>query len=73
MGMKDKHTKHELETQRWQAGTGVASSRTSFQNLSKMAKINPPFWAVWVPRMSMEGCNSIGTGLDDEQKPLILV
>ena len=33
MGVRDNHTKYELETQRWQPGTGVASARPPFQNL----------------------------------------
>ena len=49
---------------------GVARGTPRFQNVSKMRK-KYPFWAVWVPRMSMEGAICIGIALDDEPKPSI--
>ena len=44
MGVRDNHTKYELETQRWQPGTGVVSAGPPFQNLQFRAKISLFFW-----------------------------
>ena len=38
MGVKNKYTKYELETQRWRPGTGVANGQPRFQNLQFRVK-----------------------------------
>ena len=38
MGVRDNHTKYELETQRWRPGTAVASGGPRFQKLQFRAK-----------------------------------
>ena len=43
MGVKYNHTKFGQETQWWQPGTGVASGKPRFQNLSKIARKMPFF------------------------------
>ena len=40
MGVRDNHTKYELETQWWRPGTGVASAGPPLQNLQFGAKIS---------------------------------
>ena len=40
VGVRDNHTKYELETQRWRPGMGVASTGPPFQNLQFRAKIS---------------------------------
>ena len=40
MGVRDNHTKYELETQQWRPGMGVASAAPPFQNLQFRAKIS---------------------------------
>ena len=72
MGVKYNHTKFERETRRWRPATGFASGGPPFQNLSKMAK-NAFFWAVWVPRICVQGSICIGTNLNDKQTPFIIV
>ena len=49
MGVRDNHTKYEQETQRWQPGTGVASTGPPFQNLQFRAKIN-----LFLPKTALE-------------------
>ena len=44
MGVRDNHTKFEQETQRWRAGTLVASGENVFQKLQFSAK-SSHFWA----------------------------
>ena len=43
MSVKYKRTKFEQETQRWWPGTGFASGKSRFQNLSKRVK-KSHFW-----------------------------
>ena len=43
MGVRDNHTKYELEAQRWRPGTAVASGGPRFQKLQFRAK-NSHFW-----------------------------
>ena len=49
---------------------GITSGGPRFQNLSKNSQIKgPPFHAVSVPSMCVEGAVCMGTNLDDEQTP----
>ena len=41
MGVRDNHTKYELEAQRWRPGTAVASGGPRFQKLQFRAKNSP--------------------------------
>ena len=50
MGVRDNHTKYELETQRWRPGTGVASAGPPFRNLQFGAKISLFF----LPKTALE-------------------
>ena len=71
MGVRDKYTKYEQNTQQWRSGMGVAR-HLGLKIRQKWPKI-AIFGADWVPRMSMEGSNCIGTNLDDRQTALITV
>ena len=73
MGVKDNHAKFEQENQQWRPGTGGASGRPRFHNLSQMAPKNALCLGSLVPRLSMEGAICIAISLDDEQIPLITV
>ena len=49
MGVRDNHTKYELETQRWLPGTGVASAGPPLQKLQFRAKIS-----LFLPKTALE-------------------
>ena len=49
MGMRDNHTKYEPKTQRWRAGTSVASGRPPLRNLHFRAKIS-----LFLPKTTLE-------------------
>ena len=49
MGVRDNHTKYELDTQRWRPGTGVASAGPPFQNPQFRAKTSP-----FLPKTALE-------------------
>ena len=49
MGVSNKHTKYEPDTQWWRPGTGVASAGPPFQNLQLRAKIS-----LFLPKTALE-------------------
>ena len=49
MGVRDNHTKYEMETQQWRPGTGVASAGPPFPNLQFRAKIS-----LFLPKSALE-------------------
>ena len=60
IGVKNNHTKYEPETQQWRPGTGVTMADLLFKICRKWPKI--AIWgAIWVPRISMERANCLGT------------
>ena len=83
MGVRDNHTKYELETQQWQSGTGVAGAGLPFQNL-QLAQTSATtmrvcgLWAAFPflrticgnPRASLPGGCQVGLffpGLDQDE------